>query len=169
MQRNKYLRGENPVATWMDITLTTHRVWQVSRQGSSAAMISFPLDAVQWVKLDRRHMPYLLWFALLVAVGGIVALEHDRTITYWLFGVVLLLMLLYGTSRRLVVSIGAGSEELVVQVPGEAASVESALDFLFLVETRRLAHAAPTPTPVPPERPAASSSSTWVSPPNLGG
>lgn len=164
MQRNKYLRGENPVATWMDITLTTHRVWQITHQGSSAAMVSFPLDAVQWVKLDRRHMPYLLWFALLVAVGGIVALEHDRTITYWLFGVVLLLMLLYGTSRRLVVSIGAGSEELVVQVPGEAASVESALDFLFLVESRRLAHAPPAQ-----ERPAAASSSaTWVSPPNLG-
>lgn len=161
MHRNKYLRGEHPVATWNDITLTTHRIWQVMRQGSASAMVSFPLDAVQWVKLDRRHLPYLLWLALLTALGGIVALEHDRTVTYWLFGVVVLLMLLYATSRRLVVSIGAGTEEIVVQVEGQG--VESALDFLHMVESRRLAHAPPAP-----ERPPASSSSaTWVSPPNL--
>jgi hypothetical protein len=157
----KLLRGEIPVATWMGVTLTTHRVWQIVRQGSTAAMISFPVDAVQWTKLGRNHLPFLLWMALLVALLGIVALEHDRTVTYWLFGVVLLLLLLYGTSRRLILSIGAGSGEILVQVAGEGASVEAALEFIQQVETRRLASVAP-----PPERPAASSSSTWVSPPD---
>ena len=160
----KLLRGEYPVATWMDVTLTTHRVWQVIRQGSSAAMVSFPVDAVQWVKLGRSHLPYLLWLALLVAVLGVVALEHDRTITYWLFGVVLLLLLLYATSRRLVLAIGAGEGEIVVQVAGEGASVDAALEFIHQVEVRRLAS-----VPVAPERPAATSSSTWVSSPDSPG
>ncbi len=158
----KLLRGEYPVATWMDVTLTTHRVWQVVRQGSSSAMVSFPVEAVQWVRLGRSHLPYLLWCAFLVAVLGIVALEHDRNVTYGLFGVVMLLLLLYGTSRRLVLTIGAGSGEIVAQVAGEGASVEAALDFIHHVETRRLANAPP-----PPERPAASSSSTWVSSPSM--
>lgn len=158
----KMLRGEYPVATWMDVTLTTHRVWQVVRQGSSSAMISFPVDSVQWVRLGRSHLPYLLWCAFLVAVLGIVALEHDRNVTYGLFGVVMLLLLLYGTSRRLVLTIGAGAGEILAQVAGEGASVEAALEFIHHVESRRLAHAPP-----PPERPAASSSSTWVSSPNL--
>lgn len=158
----KMLRGEYPVATWMDVTLTTHRVWQVVRQGSSSAMVSFPVEAVQWVRLGRSHLPYLLWCAFLVAVLGIVALEHDRNVTYGLFGVVMLLLLLYGTSRRLVLTIGAGSGEIVAQVAGEGASVEAALDFIHHVETRRLANAPP-----PPERPAASSSSTWVSSPSM--
>lgn len=158
----KLLRGEYPVATWMDVTLTTHRVWQVVRQGSSSSMISFPVEAVQWVRLGRSHLPYLLWCAFLVAVLGIVALEHDRNVTYGLFGVVMLLLLLYGTSRRLVLTIGAGSGEIVAQVAGEGASVEAALEFIHHVETRRLANAPP-----PPERPAASSSSTWVSSPNM--
>ena len=160
----KLLRGEYPVATWMDVTLTTHRVWQVIRDGSSAAIISFPVDAVQWTKLGRSHLPYLLWLALLVAVLGIVALEHDRTVTYWLFGVVLLLLLLYATSRRLFVSIGAGEGEIVVQVAGEGASVDAALEFIHQVEVRRLAS-----VPVAPERPASTSSSGWVSAPESPG
>lgn len=159
----KLLRGEYPVATWMGVTLTTYRLWQVVREGSTSSMVSFPVDAVQWTKLGRNHLPYLLWIALLVAVLGIVALEHDRTVTYWLFGVVLLLLLLYATSRRLVVSIGAGHGEIVVQVAGEGASVEAALEFIHQVETRRLA-----PPPPASERPStgpASSSSAWVSAP----
>ena len=64
----KMLRGEYPVATWMDVTLTTHRIWQVIREGSSSAMVSFPIDAVQWVRLGRSHLPCLLWCAFLVAV-----------------------------------------------------------------------------------------------------
>ncbi len=156
----KLLRGEYPVATWMGVTLTTHRIWQVVREGSTSAMVSFPVDALQWAKLGRNHLPYLLWVALLVLLLGIVALEHDRTVTYWLFGVVLLLLLLYATSRRLMVSIGAGHGEIVVQVAGEGASVEAALEFIHQVETRRLLFAAA------PERPAAgTSSSTWVSSP----
>lgn len=157
----KLLRGEYPVATWMDVTLTTHRIWQVIRQGSNSAMVSFPVDAVQYARLGRSHLPYLLWMALLVALLGIVALEHDRTITYWLFGVVLLLLLLYGTSRRLILAIGAGSGEILVQVTGEGASIEAALEFIQQVETRRLVIA-----PVAPERPAASSGATWVSAPD---
>jgi len=148
----KLLRGEYPVATWMDVTLTTHRIWQVVRDGSSSAMVSFPVEAVQWTKLGRSHLPYLLWIALLVALLGIVALEHDRTVTYWLFGVVLLLLLLYATSRRLILSIGAGHGEILVHVVGEGASVEAALEFIHQVETRRLA------TPGTPERPSASTS-----------
>ena len=161
----KLLRGEIPITSWMGVTLTTHRVWQVVQQGQSTAMISIPLDALQWSKLGRSHLPYLLWLALLVALLGVVALEHDRTVTYWLFGVVLLLLLLYGTSRRLVLSLGAGSGEILVQVSGESASVESALDFIQQVELQRF-----TSTTTAPERPAAISSSAWVSPPdpNLG-
>ncbi len=160
----KLLRGEIPITSWMGVTLTTHRVWQVVRQGQATSMVSIPLDAVQWIKLGRNHLPFLLWMALLVALLGIVALEHDRTVTYWLFGVVLLLLLLYGTSRRLIVSIGAGSGEILVQVAGETASVEAALDFIQQVELQRF-----TSAPQAPERPptgSASSSSSWVSPPD---
>lgn len=155
----KLLRGEYPLATWMGVTLTTHRVWQVVREGSTASMVSFPVDAVQWAKLGRNHLPYLLWLALLVAILGIVALEHDRTVTYWLFGVVLLLLLLYATSRRLVVSIGAGHGEIVVQVAGEGSSVEAALEFIHHVEARRLT----PPTPAG-ERPAIAASSATAEP-----
>ena len=159
----KLLRGEYPVATWMGVTLTTHRIWQVVREGSTSAMVSFPVESVQWTRLGRSHLPYLLWLALTVAVLGVVALEHDRTVTYWLFGVVLLLLLLYATSRRLMLSVGAGHGEIIVQVAGEGASVEAALEFIHQVETRRLATTAP-------ERPtvtgASGSSSTWVSPPD---
>ncbi len=158
----KMLRGEYPVATWMDVTLTTHRIWQVIREGSSSAMVSFPVDAVQWVRLGRSHLPYLLWCAFLVAVLGTVALEYDRNVSYGLFGVVMLLLLLYGTSRRVVMTIGAGSAQILAEVAGEGASVEAALEFIHQVETRRLAHA-----PAPPERPAASSSPTWVSSPDM--
>lgn len=160
----KLLRGEIPINTWMGVTLTTHRVWQTVRQGQATSMVSIPLDAVQWIKLGRNHLPLLLWMALFVAILGVVALEHDRTVTYWLFGVVLLLLLLYATSRRLIVSIGAGSGEILVQVDGEAASVEAALDFIQQVELQRF-----TSAPSNPERPAtssAASSSTWVSPPD---
>jgi hypothetical protein len=160
----KLLRGEIPITSWMGVTLTTHRVWQVVREGQATSMVSIPLDAVQWLKLGRNHLPFLLWMALLVALLGIVALEHDRTVTYWLFGVVLLLLLLYGTSRRLIVSIGAGSGEILVQVAGETASVEAALDFIQQVELQRF-----TSAPQAPERPptgSASSSSSWVSPPD---
>ena len=160
----KLLRGEIPINTWMGVTLTTHRVWQTVRQGQATSMVSIPLDAVQWIKLGRNHLPLLLWMALFVAILGVVALEHDRTVTYWLFGVVLLLLLLYATSRRLIVSIGAGSGEILVQVDGEAASVEAALDFIQQVELQRF-----TSAPSNPERPAtgsATSSSTWVSPPD---
>ena len=160
----KLLRGEYPVATWMDVTLTTHRIWQVIREGSASSIVSFPVEAVQWAKLGRSHLPYLLWLALLVALLGIVALEHDRTVTYWLFGVVLLLLLLYATSRRLILSIGSGDAEIVVQVAGEGASVDAALEFIHQVEVRRLAS-----VPVAPERPAATSSSTWVSSPDAPG
>ena len=155
----KLLRGEYPVATWMDVTLTTHRVWQVVRDGSTSAMVSFPVEAVQWTKLGRSHLPYLLWIALLVALLGIVALEHDRTVTYWLFGVVLLLLLLYATSRRLILSIGAGHGEIVVHVAGEGASVEAALEFIHQVETRRLA------TPGAPERQSVTASPSGASTP----
>ena len=160
----KLLRGEIPITAWMGVTLTTHRVWQIVRQGQATSMVSIPLDAVQWIKLGRNHLPLLLWMALLVAFLGIVALEHDRTVTYWLFGVVLLLLLLYGTSRRLIVSIGAGSGEIVVQVAGETPSVEAALEFIQQVELQRF-----TGVPTTPERPttgSASSSSSWVSPPD---
>lgn len=160
----KLLRGEIPINTWMGVTLTTHRVWQTVRQGQATSMVSIPLDAVQWIKLGRNHLPLLLWMALFVAILGVVALEHDRTVTYWLFGVVLLLLLLYATSRRLIVSIGAGSGEILVQVDGEAASVEAALDFIQQVELQRF-----TSAPSNPERPAtgsAASSSNWVSPPD---
>ncbi len=168
----KLLRGEYPVATWMDVTLTTHRVWQVIRQGSSSAMVSFPVDSVQWARLGRSHLPYLLWMALLVAVLGVVALEHDRTVTYWLFGVVLLLLLLYGTSRRLIVSIGAGAGEIVVQVVGEGASVEAALEFIHQVEARRLA--GPVAAERPPTSPvggatSSTSNSAWISSPDAPG
>ena len=67
---------------------------------------------------------------------------------------------LYGTSRRLVLTIGAGGGQILAEVAGEGASVEAALEFIHQVETRRLANA-----PAPPERPAASSSPTWVSAP----
>lgn len=137
----KLLRNEHLVATWQDITLTSHRVWQIVREGSSASMVSFPVEAVQWVRLGRHHLPWLLWLAATSAVLGIVALEHDRNVTYGLFGVTLLLMLLYGTSRRLVLEIGAGAGNIVVQVIGEGATFEGALDFLYQVESRRLAHA----------------------------
>ena len=166
----KLLRGEYPVATWMDVTLTTHRVWQVVRDGSASAMVSFPVEAVQWTKLGRSHLPYLLWMALLIALLGIVALEHDRTVTYWLFGVVLLLLLLYATSRRLILSIGAGHGEIVVHVAGEGASVEAALEFIHQVETRRLATpGAPerqsATTPAGPVSASGQSNHAWVSPP----
>lgn len=159
----KLLRGEYPVATWMGVTLTTHRIWQVVREGSTSAMVSFPVESVQWARLGRSHLPYLLWMALIVAVLGVVALEHDRTVTYWLFGVVLLLLLLYATSRRLMLSIGAGHGEIVVQVAGEGASVEAALEFIHQVETRRLATAAPERATATS---ASGSSSAWVSPPD---
>lgn len=133
----KLLRGESLVSTWQDITLTTHRIWQVAREGSSASLVSIPVDAVQWTRLGRHHLPWLLWLAAVSAVLGIIALEHDRNITYGLFGVALLLMLLYSTSRRLVLEIGAGRGTILVQVVGEGASFDSALDFLYQVESRR--------------------------------
>jgi hypothetical protein len=136
----KLLRGEHVVSTWRDITLTSHRVWQSAREGSPAALTSIPVDAVQWVRLGRHHLPWLLWLAAVTAVLGIAALEYDRTITYGLFGVALLLMLLYGTSRRLVLEIGAGTGTIVVQVVGEGASVDAAVEFLYQVEDRRLVH-----------------------------
>jgi len=173
----KLLRGEYPVATWMDVTLTTHRIWQVVRDGSTSAMVSFPVEAVQWTKLGRSHLPYLLWMALLVALLGIVALEHDRTVTYWLFGVVFLLLLLYATSRRLILSIGAGHGEILVHVAGEGASVEAALEFIHQVETRRLvtpgaperqgttASPSGSSNPAGPVSASGQSSHAWVSPP----
>jgi len=167
----KLLRGEYPVATWMDVTLTTHRIWQVVRDGSSSAMVSFPVEAVQWTKLGRSHLPYLLWIALLVALLGIVALEHDRTVTYWLFGVVLLLLLLYATSRRLILSIGAGHGEILVHVVGEGASVEAALEFIHQVETRRLAtpgtpeRQSPSTSPSGPVSASGQSNHAWVTEP----
>jgi len=159
------------VATWMDVTLTTHRIWQVVRDGSSSAMVSFPVEAVQWTKLGRSHLPYLLWIALLVALLGIVALEHDRTVTYWLFGVVLLLLLLYATSRRLILSIGAGHGEILVHVVGEGASVEAALEFIHQVETRRLAtpgtpeRQSPSTSPSGPVSASGQSNHAWVTEP----
>ena len=101
-------------------------------------------------------MPWLLWLAALTAVLGIVALEYDRTITYGLFGVALLLMLLYGTTRRLVLEIGAGGGTILVQVVGEGASLDAALDFLYQVEGRRLAHIGPAEA-----RAGASASGPW--------
>lgn len=138
----KLLRGEQLISTWQDITLTTHRVWQAAREGSSALLLSLPIDAVQWVRLGRHHLPLLLWLAVASVVLGIAALEHDRNVTYGLFGVGLLLLLLYGTSRRLVLEIGAGEGRVLVQVVGDGASFESALDFLHLVEARRHAELA---------------------------
>lgn len=152
----KLLRGEHLISTWRDITLTSHRVWQIAREGSSASLTSLPVEAVQWVRLGRHHLPWLLWLAALTAVLGIVALEYDRTITYGLFGVALLLMLLYGTSRRLVLEIGAGGGTILVQVVGEGASFDAALDFLYQVEGRRLAHIGPAEA-----RAGASASGPW--------
>lgn len=150
----KLLRGEQLISTWQDITLTTHRLWQITREGS---LTSFAIDAVQWVKLGRHHLPWLLWLAAVTAVLGIVALEHDRNITYGLFGVALLLMLLYGTSRKVVLEIGAGGGKILVQVVGEGGNFDAALDFLYHVELRRLTQSASEP------RPAAASGS-WQNP-----
>lgn len=152
----KLLRGEQLICTWRDITLTTHRVWQIAREGSSAALTSLPVEALQWVRLGRNHLPWLLWLAALTAVLGIVALEYDRYITYGLFGVALLLMLLYGTTRRLVLEIGAGTGTIIVQVVGEGASFDTALEFLYQVEGRRLAHIVAAEA-----RGGASSSGPW--------
>ena len=52
----KLLRGEIPITAWMGVTLTTHRVWQIVRQGQATSMVSIPLDAVQWIKLGRNHL-----------------------------------------------------------------------------------------------------------------
>lgn len=155
----KLLRGEHLISTWRDITLTSHRVWQVAREGSSAALTSIPVDAVQWVRLGRHHLPWLLWLAAVTAVLGIGALEYDRTITYGLFGVALLLMLLYGTTRRLVLEIGAGTGKILVQVVGEGASFDAALEFLYQVEGRRLAQASSADG-----RSGASASGAWPGP-----
>ena len=152
----KLLRGEHLISTWRDITLTSHRVWQVVREGSTAALTSIPVDAVQWVRLGRHHLPWLLWLAAVTAVLGFVALEYDRNITYGLFGVALLLMLLYGTTRRLVLEVGSGAATIIVQVVGDAASFDTALEFLYQVEARRLAH-----TPAADHRSGASASGAW--------
>ncbi|MCY1057098.1 hypothetical protein [Nannocystis sp. SCPEA4] len=157
----KLLRGEHLISTWRDITLTSHRIWQDAREGSSAALTSMPVDAVQWVRLGRHHLPWLLWLAAVTAVLGIAALEYDRTITYGLFGVALLLMLLYGTTRRLVLEIGAGTGKLVVQVVGEGASFDAALEFLYQVEGRRQVHVSGADA-----RSGASASGAW---PGAGG
>lgn len=155
----KLLRGEQLISTWQDLTLTTYSLWQRPREGTTAAFTAIPIDAVQWMKLGRHHLPWLLWLAVVTGVLGIVALEHDRNITYGLFGVALLLVLLYGTSRKIVLEIGAGTGRVVVQVLGETGNFDAALKFLHDVELRRLAHHATG------EGRSAAGSGTWQSPP----
>lgn len=153
----KLLRGEHLISAWRDITLTSHRIWQVAREG--AALTSMPVEAIQWVRLGRHHLPWLLWLAAATAVLGIAALEYDRTITFGLFGVALLLMLLYGTSRRLMLEVGSGAATIVVQVHGEGASFDAALEFLHQVEARRLVH-----TPAVEGRAGTAASGVWAGP-----
>jgi len=136
--KRKMLRGELVLATWEDLTLTTHRVWQLT-QGSGGAMelTSFAVDDVQWVRFGRSHLPPLLWLAAIAALAGVGVLDYDQMLTYGLFALSLLLMVLYATTRRLVVVVAGNGREISAQSDADTTGVESAMQFIEELERRK--------------------------------
>ncbi len=133
----KLLRGELVIARWMDLTLTTHRVWQYSEDGGSVELTSFSLDDIEWARVGRSHAPWLLWSAAAVALVAVLSIETDRVLTYGLVVLAGLLAFLYATTRRLVILIGAKGREIVATADDDA-NEESALDFVHQLESRKL-------------------------------
>jgi hypothetical protein len=72
MQRSLF-QGEVTLHTWSDLTLTSHRVWRLKKEGDTQAIQSMLIDAVQAVSLERRSHPLLLLFALFCAAGSYAA------------------------------------------------------------------------------------------------
>lgn len=137
--KRKMLRGELVLSTWEDLTLTTHRVWQLTRKsGGTVELTTFSLEDVSWVRFGRSHLPTLLWLAAAAALGGVAVLDHDQIITYGLFAGSLLLMVLYATTRRLVVVVAANGREVAAQSDGDTAHVEGAMQFIDELERRKM-------------------------------
>jgi hypothetical protein len=130
----KLLRGEAVVTKWMDLTLTTHRVWQYTRDGGNLELTSFSLDDIEWARVGRSHAPWLLWTAAASALFAVVLVEEDRVLIYGLVVLAGLLAFLYATNRRLVIFIGAKRCQLVAYADDDA-SEESALDFVHQLES----------------------------------
>ncbi len=152
--KRKMFRGEIVLSTWEDLTLTTHRVWQLTRKsGGAIELISFAVEDVAWIRFGRSHVPTLLWLAAVAALGGVGVLDYDQIMTYGLFAVSLLLMVLYATTRRLLVVVAADGREISAQSDGDATNVETAVQFIDELERRK--------TAVRSARDAGVSSSSW--------
>jgi len=48
--KRKMFEGELVLATWEDLTLTTHRVWQLTQGSGAIELSSFAVDEIQCVR-----------------------------------------------------------------------------------------------------------------------
>ncbi|MCA9692880.1 MAG: hypothetical protein R3A51_23265 [Nannocystaceae bacterium] len=150
----KLLRGEVVLTTWMDLTLTTHRLWQYSEHGDGVELTSFSLADIEWARVDHTYAPWLLWLGAFSAVASAYFVEQDLSLTYALLFAAALFMLLYATTRRLTLRVGARGREIVA-IAGSRGDEGAALHFVDALETYKHAR-SPSGVTQP-----ASSSATW--------
>jgi hypothetical protein len=144
MQRSLF-QGEVTLHTWSDLTLTSHRVWRLKKEGDTQAIQSMLIDAVQAVSLERRSHPLLLLFALFCAAGSYAA---DAAVVG--VGSALVLVLIFFLLRTVVVTIHGGGVTISKSLDGFRANISAALQFLDAVEARALTVRHHTPKLVVP-------------------
>lgn len=132
----KLLRGELVVARWMNLTLTTHRVWQYRQDAGGVELTTFGLEDIEWARVGRSLSPWLLWTAAGTAVAAVVLFESSPWLVYSMVAMSVLLAVLYITQRQLEVRIGAKGREIVAAA-AEDASEESALEFIHMLESHK--------------------------------
>ena len=137
--KRKMFEGELVLATWEDLTLTTHRVWQLTQGSGAIELTSFAVDDIQWVRFGRSHLPPFLWLAAVAALAGVGVLDYDQMLTYGLFALSLLLMVLYATTRRLVVVVAGNGREISAHSDADTTGIESAMQFIEELERRKSA------------------------------
>lgn len=136
MQRTTF-QGEELIATWADVALTTHRVIRTWKVGGIESTQSLVLAKVEHASLVQSAQPALLLFAVGLAVLGVGALFLGSS-GFLAFAVLAIiaavLVLAWWASRSVELHVGAGGGLIRVRVTGGAAARAQALAFLDAIE-----------------------------------
>lgn len=119
----KIFQGESMVseADIEYVTLTTHRVRYDRRVSGASQLISITLDAVSSCGIVSKRYPILLLLAVIVGGSGAFLLTQgadDEYITYGLFLLCIVLVLIYFLTRAVALTISSPGQSILISAKG---------------------------------------------------
>lgn len=116
------------------LTLTTRRVRYDSSIFGGSTFISITLDAVASCSLHTKSFPLLLLLGALALIGAFTQYGGTRLA---LFGISIVLVIIYFITRRAVISIASNGGQ-AIHVPAGGMNRAAVIEFLEAVESEKL-------------------------------